>query len=193
MPSGTTRQIVGESNGLEKNSETELRQKPTELSQAELKQIEQLEKRDREVKAHEMAHKANAGLYARGTASFEYQIGPDGKRYAFGGEVSIDISKESDPQKTLEKAQVVRRAALAPAEPSSQDRQIARQAAAMAVEARQELLAEKRESGEQSSEGQTSNRLQSSNTASGRRALNVVQSIANTSPESQENLFDQYG
>ena len=111
-----------------------------EFSTAELRQIEQLKRRDQEVKAHELAHKSTAGPYASGAPSFDYQIGPDGKRYAVGGEVSIDISKESDPERTLEKAQVIRRAAMAPANPSSQDRQIAMRAATMAAEARQEIL-----------------------------------------------------
>jgi hypothetical protein len=111
-----------------------------ELSQEEQSQVEQLETRDREVRQHEQAHLAAAGGYARGGASYEYETGPDGKRYAVGGEVSIDTSKVSgDPEATIRKAQIVYRAALAPAEPSSQDRSIASQAKRMEMAARQDL------------------------------------------------------
>ena len=111
-----------------------------ELSQEEQRQVEQLQTRDREVHQHEQAHLAAAGGYARGGASYEYETGPDGKRYAVGGEVSIDTSKVSgDPEATIRKAQIVHRAALAPAEPSSQDRSIASQAKRMEMAARQDL------------------------------------------------------
>ncbi len=110
------------------------------LTEEEKKQVEQLKKRDAEVKAHEQAHKAVAGSLSSGSASYEYQSGPDGKRYAIGGEVSIDTSKvANDPAATIAKAQQVRRAANAPAQPSSQDRQVAAQATKMEIEAQQEL------------------------------------------------------
>jgi len=55
--------------------------------------------------------------------------------------VSIDASAvPGDPEATLRKAQTVRAAALAPAEPSSQDRAVAAQAAQMAASAQAEIL-----------------------------------------------------
>jgi len=61
-------------------------------------------------------------------------------QYAVGGEVSIDTSKVSgDPVATLQKAQQIQAAALAPVQPSSQDRNVAARAAQMAVEARAEI------------------------------------------------------
>ncbi|MGD8781495.1 MAG: putative metalloprotease CJM1_0395 family protein [Ignavibacteria bacterium] len=48
-----------------------------------------------------------------------------------------------DPEATIKKAQQIRRAALAPSEPSSQDRSVANQAAAMEAKARAELMEEK--------------------------------------------------
>jgi len=115
----------------------------TELSADEKQQVEQLQSRDREVRAHEAAHKAAAGSLARGGASFEFENGPDGRRYAVGGEVSIDTSKVSgDPQATINKAQTIRAAANAPAQPSGQDRSVAAQATQMETEARQEVAAE---------------------------------------------------
>ena len=111
-----------------------------ELTAEEQGQVEELKARDREVRQHEQAHMAAAGGNARGGPSNEYQTGPDGKRYAVGGEVSIDASAVSgDPQATIRKAQQVYRAALAPAEPSGQDRSVAAQAKAMEMEARREL------------------------------------------------------
>lgn len=115
------------------------------LSQDELRMIEELRARDREVRAHEAAHLANAGQYARGGASFTYQQGPDGRRYAVGGEVGIDSGKEQDPEATIRKMQTVRRAALAPANPSATDRAVAAAAAATQAEAQREL---QRENGE---------------------------------------------
>lgn len=131
----------------EEESETEDVKKPTsisgdsELSQEELQLISKLKARDNEVKAHEQAHIAAGGQYVRGGAHFEYQTGPDGEKYAVGGEVSIDVSKESgDPQATITKMQVVIRAALAPANPSSQDRSVAAQATRIESEARAEAV-----------------------------------------------------
>lgn len=110
-----------------------------ELTEAQKRQLDQLKARDREVRAHEAAHKSAAGSVARGSASFDYQTGPDGNRYAVGGEVSIDSGRTGDPQKDLAKAQTIRRAALAPATPSAQDRRVAAQAAVIEAEAQQEL------------------------------------------------------
>lgn len=111
------------------------------LKQEELQQVEKLAARDREVKAHEQAHLNAAGSYASSAPSFTYQTGPDGKSYAIGGEVQIDTSTTpGDPEATLRKAEIIRRAALAPAQPSDQDRAVAQSASAMIVKAQIELL-----------------------------------------------------
>lgn len=110
-----------------------------DLSDPERRQVAQLADRDREVRAHEMAHvAAGGGLVTRG-ASYSYQTGPDGQRYAIGGEVGIDTSAGKTPEETLAKAERIRAAALAPAEPSGQDRQVAAMAARMASEAQMEI------------------------------------------------------
>ena len=68
------------------------------------------------------------GSYAN-APSYEYTVGPDGKRYATSGEVKIDSSPIRDnPKATIRKMEIVVRAALGPAQPSSQDLQVARQA-----------------------------------------------------------------
>lgn len=121
-------------------AETRTVRQESELSQEEKRQLEQLKARDREVRAHEAAHKNAAGNLARGNAQFSFETGPDGRRYAVGGEVSIDTSKvNGDPQATIEKARTIRRAANAPAQPSSQDHAVAAQASQLEAEARREL------------------------------------------------------
>lgn len=108
---------------------------------AEQKQIQDLAARDREVRAHEQAHAAVAGQYA-GSPTYSFVRGPDGVSYAVGGSVEVDTSPiPGDPEATLRKAQQLRRAANAPAEPSSQDGRVAAQAAKMELEARAELRA----------------------------------------------------
>lgn len=120
-------------------------QEDMNLSEHELAQLSQLKKRDIEVRAHEQAHLSAAGQYARGGASFTYQRGPDGGSYAIGGEVGIDISKESTPEATIFKMRTIKRAALAPANPSGTDKRIAAQAGATEAQARQQLLQIKQE------------------------------------------------
>jgi len=137
-----------------------------ELSQEQQAVVEKLRSRDREVRAHEAAHKAAAGNYARGSAQFSYEKGPDGKRYAVGGEVSIDTSKVSgDPQATINKAQTIRRAANAPAQPSGQDRSVAVQATQMEAEARRELAESRNSASESNTTAPASqaNRIQATN------------------------------
>ena len=152
--------------------------------------VAKLRQTDRQVRAHEQAHLAAAGGLARGV-SFTYVTGPDGQRYAVGGEVRhcavleriaprdtslscptnttgmfagplgrstftppkssfIDTSPVGgDPEATIRKAQQVRAAANAPANPSSQDRQVAAQAGQMEQAARVELAQQEREKLEQ--------------------------------------------
>lgn len=109
------------------------------LNEEQKQQVKELKKRDAEVKSHEQAHMASGGGLVQGGASFEYQNGPDGRMYAVGGEVKIDMSRERTPEATIRKMQQVRRAALAPAEPSGTDRAVAAQASQIEAQARVEL------------------------------------------------------
>ena len=114
----------------------------SELSLAEQKIVTQLQARDREVKTHEQAHASVGGSLA-GSPNLSYTTGPDGKRYATSGDVSIDISKvANDLAATIRKLEQVQRAALAPANPSAQDQKVAAAASAGANEARAELTIE---------------------------------------------------
>ena len=119
----------------------------SELTEEELKEVEDLKQRDQEVRTHEQAHLAAAGPYSRGGIHYDMQTGPDHNNYAVGGHVNIDVSEESTPEKTIAKMKVVQRSALAPAEPSPQDYKVANKAAATEAKARQELAEELQEKG----------------------------------------------
>jgi SprA family protein len=114
----------------------------SELTREEQLILQQLRSADLEVRRHEQAHLAAAGQYATSGASFQYQRGPDGRLYAVGGEVSISTSSEATPEATLRKARVIRRAAVAPANPSSQDRRVAAQATRLENQAHREIAQE---------------------------------------------------
>lgn len=135
--------------------------------EVELRQIQRLAERDREVKAHEQAH-VSVGAQFAGAMSLSYERGPDGQNYAVAGEVSIDTSKvANDPQATQNKAQIIRAAALAPSDPSGQDRRIAAQANQMVVEAQSEIEKMKRD--EVNKENQQEDQAQSKEVAAEER------------------------
>lgn len=113
------------------------------LTDDQQRQVEKLKERDKEVKTHEQAHLSAAGGLNASAPTFTYQTGPDGKQYAIGGEVSISFTPTGDPQKDLQAAEAMKSAALAPADPSSQDRSVAQAADKMIVQAQQEILQEK--------------------------------------------------
>ena len=139
-PSSPAKPIAGAIPSVQQSEQRNGQSGPDGLTAEEQRQVEELKQRDRTVRAHEQAHLAAAGQYARGGPSFSYQRGPDEGQYAVGGEVPIDLSPvPGDPQATIQKALSIQRAALAPADPSSADRQIAARAAAMTAQARQEL------------------------------------------------------
>lgn len=123
-----------------------------DLSDEEQAQVAKLKQIDAKVRAHERAHAAVGGAHA-GAPSYTYTRGPDGQMYATGGEVAIDISAENDPEATLQKATQIAAAALAPADPSGQDRAVAAAAAQLRLEALAQIREEKRaEQAEQAAE-----------------------------------------
>ncbi len=109
------------------------------LSDQEQRKLDQMRTRDQEVRTHEQAHGAGAGGLARGGPNYTLTLGPDGKRYATGGHMNIDTSEAGTPEQTIQKAAQIRRSALAPADPSSKDRQVAAKASQMEAKARREL------------------------------------------------------
>ena len=145
-----------------------------ELSLEEQRIVTELQAADTNVRAHEAAHMA-AGGGLTSPASYTYERGPDNKMYAVAGEVGISTGEGNTPQESLNKAQTIRRAALAPADPSPQDLKVAAQAASMEMSARAEILQEKM--------AQNSQNTNNSNETSG----DAVNSAENSAVNSAEN------
>lgn len=125
----------------------------TRLTPQEAQEVAALKASDSKVRAHEQAHMAAAGGLATSGASYAYERGPDGQRYAVSGEVSISMSKGNTPQETISNASRIQAAALAPADPSAQDRRVAAAAAQMKAQAEAQLRAEKLAEQKQSASG----------------------------------------
>ncbi|MBU2863781.1 hypothetical protein KO489_08025 [Reinekea forsetii] len=174
--------------------------------QDDIETIRELAARDREVKAHEQAHQSVGGQYA-GAMQFSYTQGPDGKRYATAGEVGISVSPvPNNPEATLRKAEQVRRAALAPAEPSAQDRQVAALATQLSMEAQNDLrqlerqMAEKTEeerSEQRDIQGEDSSKVEANSESEDKRSEEVSESnkerlndILNQTSETVESALD---
>lgn len=128
------RQISEEQHGKGKENSND----SAGLSEEEKREVEELKQRDNEVRTHEQAHMA-AGAGLTSAPKYQETTGPDGNRYATGGSVQIDTSAASTPEETIAKAQRVKAAALAPAEPSGQDRSVAAAASQTEAEARKEI------------------------------------------------------
>ena len=112
---------------------------PKRLTPDQERLVQELAQTDQKVRAHEAAHQAAASSLG-GAVSFSYATGPDGRSYAVGGEVPVDMSSGRTPEETLSKAEQIRAAALAPADPSPQDLSVAAQASQMEASARAQLM-----------------------------------------------------
>ena len=130
-----TDDVVGDAESQNKN----LLDLNSELTAIEQIKVDNLKQIDANVKRHERSHMNVGGQYA-GMAKYSYTEGPDGERYAVSGSVDIDLSEvRNNPRATIEKMQIVRRAALAPSDPSNEDRQVANKASVTEAKARREL------------------------------------------------------
>lgn len=162
-------------------------------SPAEVQLIKELSARDAEVKRHESAHAAVGGV-ATGAPNYQYQQGPDGKRYAVGGEVSVDLSAVSgDPTATIAKMQRVQAAALAPINPSIQDTKVAASAAKMILAAQTELLALEKERQQLSSGDKQHLAIDESveSTSSASEASDDFDAMMHATLEAQDNIAPQ--
>ena len=116
-------------------------EKSKEALFAEQQEVKSLKLRDQEVRSHELAHAAVGGAYT-GAPNYSFEVGPDGNKYAIGGEVSVDLAPvDGNPSATIAKMQKVHAAALAPANPSIQDTRVAASAAKLIAQAQSELSA----------------------------------------------------
>ncbi|WP_345871759.1 putative metalloprotease CJM1_0395 family protein [Shewanella algae] len=142
---GAARQSTGEPNTASaaehKPDEAQQKQQQNRESreqQALEREIDSLMKRDTQVRSHEQAHAAVGGIHA-GQPAFEFEKGPDGKRYAVEGEVQIDVSVvNGDPLATMAKMKQVYAAAMAPVDPSMADIRVAAEAMRKYNQAREE-------------------------------------------------------
>lgn len=163
-----------------------------ELSMEEQRIVTELQAADTNVRAHEAAHMA-AGGGLTSPASYTYERGPDNKMYAVAGEVGISTGEGNTPQESLNKAQTIRRAALAPADPSPQDLKVAAQAASMEMSARAEILQEKMAQNSQNSNNsgdgsaENSNVNSAENSAGNSTENSNVNSVENSNVNSVEN------
>ena len=99
---------------------------PDALTAKELAAVTRLQQRDAQVRQEENAHAAAAGDLA-GPITYSYQLGPDGRRYAVGGGVSIQArSVSGDPQEAARMAARMVAAAQAATNPSGADLAAAR-------------------------------------------------------------------
>ncbi|MDD5389031.1 MAG: putative metalloprotease CJM1_0395 family protein [Gallionellaceae bacterium] len=155
------------------------------LSPEQQQEVARLKAIDSKVRAHEQAHMA-AGAGLTGGANFQYTRGPDGRQYAVAGEVTINVSSGQTPQSTIERASQIQAAALAPVDPSSQDRAVAAAAAMMASQARAELSRMKKE--ERAGETSSNPVAESLKQATALRAYAQV----DTGETSSTSLIDQY-
>lgn len=92
-----------------------------------------IRQRYNEIYAHELAHK-NAG----GSLAGPIVIEKDSNGIPICGHVSIKMPKldPNNPKKTIEQANTVIKAAMAPSDPSSQDYKVAAQAASIKAQAK---------------------------------------------------------
>lgn len=136
--------LAGKKNGIITGSD-----KPVSVSEQQQKQqadmyekiaVDKMMNIERQVTAHEQAHKAVAGQFA-GPISYDYVTGPDGRKYIVGGDVPIYAPEGRSPEETVQIMERVKRAALAPADPSAQDVSVAAQAAQIQMAARAEISA----------------------------------------------------
>jgi len=132
---------AGEARGAARGDATASSQRG-QLTPEQQQRVTELRQRDTHVRAHEAAHQA-AGGSLTGPASYTYELGPDGRSYAVGGEVSVQSRTGRTPDETIAIARQVRAAALAPGDPSSAD--LAAATAATQVEL--QALQQKRQQG----------------------------------------------
>lgn len=139
--SGKTEKELLAQDVVEKQDNASKEQLPREekLQLPEVKQeIKDLMTTEREVVAHEQAHKA-VGAGVTGPISYTQEQGPDDQLYITGGEVSIQAPPTNSLDEKLQVLEKVRQAALAPANPSPQDLRVAASATAQIQAVRSEL------------------------------------------------------
>lgn len=154
------------------------------LSQEDKQIIADLKARDSEVKTHEQAHRAAAAGINASAPSYDYETGPDGKKYAVGGEVNVSFREGGSAESDVAKAQAMKAAALAPAQPSSQDLAAARNADALIVKFKEQQIQENEEMAKKSDGADTAKNDIMTKTDTSENSNNVKQ----TSDDAQDTV-----
>ena len=95
------------------------------LADCEMNIRQRLESRDRDVRAHELAHYHAGQPYSRAPEYF-FVTGPGGRQFAVGGLTPMESALDPGNHATaLAKLRILRRAVLAPTDPSPRDREVA--------------------------------------------------------------------
>ena len=98
-----------------------------ELSESDQAHVQELRQIDREIRTHEASHLAAAGGLAS-SLQLQTVTGADGRQYAVGGSVKIDVSDAGSPEANEAKMRKVKAAALAVDTPSMADLRVAAKA-----------------------------------------------------------------
>lgn len=98
----------------------------TPLRERQKQRDDLIQKNYNHIYAHELAHKAAGGSFA-GAISIE--TNSDGIPVAGHVPIKMPILDKNNPQKTIDHANTVIKAAMAPSDPSSQDYKVAAEAA----------------------------------------------------------------
>ena len=168
------------------NKTTPAKRQPSTPSQEDQAAIAELSRRDAEVRRHEAAHAAAGGQFA-GAPTFQFTKGPNGRSFAVSGEVSIDLSPvPGDPQATIQKMRQVKRAALAPANPSAADRGVAASADKQALAAQLELNKQRAEEAQDQLPKGQSDPADTANTAQTRKTADAPTADANQRSQDDE-------
>lgn len=153
--------------------------KQDELTPEQKQELTELKNRDTEVKAHEQAHRGAAAGISASAPSYDYETGPDGKKYAVGGEVSISFVEGNSPEENIANAQVMKSAALAPANPSAQDRSVARHADSIIAQNKEELIKEKTQPTEETENTETTQTASNTSPTGESKASNEIIDVKN--------------
>ncbi len=120
------------------DAESRLQSADSDYDHLTEEQIAELRRIDADVRAHEAAH-ARVGGSLAGPPRYQYELGPDGKMYAVGGEVNISIPRGRNPEETIRIMSTVKAAATAVSDMSPADARVASYAARRIHQAMQEM------------------------------------------------------
>ena len=111
-----------------------------EMTLEQANELKRMQSQADKVVSHEGAHAMVGGTLMLGGPVYQYELGPDGEVYETAGQSRIDMSPiAGNPQGTIFKMQHVKRAAMAPLNPSGADRVVASQADQIENQARKHL------------------------------------------------------